>query len=281
MTKNNISFSIVIPHYNNVVGIKRLLNSIYVSGYIGEIILVDDKSTDEVRYELNDLTTKFPQINIYFNDKNLGPGISRNIGIEKANGKWIIFADSDDVFTKKAFELLCEYENSESQVIYFRPRFSNENATDYRYKYQRLVDSYYQSPNRRNELLIRTQFGSPCSKLIRREMIIDSEIDFGTGMMFEDSVFGLKVGLLARNISVSNQEFYQILDTEGSLSKEKGPNYSQDFVRMKVNRFNFQKNILTQSEKKYLKFSRFSMAKAVLATTRSIKLTVLALYNTL
>ncbi|MFL2112497.1 glycosyltransferase family 2 protein [Latilactobacillus curvatus] len=280
MMGKNINFSIIIPHYNNVVGLKRLLNSIYTPGYTGEVIVVDDRSNDEVRRVLHDLATAFPQLTIYFNVQNLGPGISRNIGIEKACGKWIIFADADDVFTEKSFELLSKYKNSKSQVVYFRPKFLSNNATDYRFKYQRLVDFYNQNPDKKNELLIRTQYGAPWSKMIKRKLITDFKISFDTGMMFEDSLFGLKVGLLAKKISVSKQEFYHILDTEGSLSKKRDPNYSQNFVNMKVNRFNFQKSILMKDEKKYLKFSRFSMLKSVFATTRSIKLTIEALRKT-
>lgn len=88
-----MKYSIIIPHFNDFKSLERLLNSIPSRDDI-EIIVIDDKSTDE--YDLDSIKSKC----IFLNNETpiKSAGTCRNIGLKIAKGKWLLFADSDDVF---------------------------------------------------------------------------------------------------------------------------------------------------------------------------------------
>jgi glycosyltransferase involved in cell wall biosynthesis len=90
----SILISIVIPLYNGALLIERCLNSVFnqTRDYNLEVIVVDDGSTDNSLEVLED----YPQPLIILKQANQGPAAARNIGIEKATGKYLAFLDADD-----------------------------------------------------------------------------------------------------------------------------------------------------------------------------------------
>ena len=64
-----------------------------------EVIVVDDKSTDRSRGVLESLKIKYPEITLQFNAENMKVGPSRNAGIERSIGEYIVCLDGDDKIT--------------------------------------------------------------------------------------------------------------------------------------------------------------------------------------
>lgn len=94
----NILFSVIIPTYNRSDEIKELLESLLkqtIDQNDFEIIIVDDGSTDNTQ----ELVTNFiisKGLNIRFlQQDHKGPGEARNLGMENALGKYLLFIDSD------------------------------------------------------------------------------------------------------------------------------------------------------------------------------------------
>lgn len=88
--------SIIIPVYNSEKYIKRCIDSILNQTYKNlEIILINDGSVDKSIDILN-LYKKENENIIVIDKKNEGVSISRNLGIEMATGKYIMFMDNDD-----------------------------------------------------------------------------------------------------------------------------------------------------------------------------------------
>lgn len=89
---------IIIPVYNSLSTLPRLLGSIIMQTYQDiKVIIVDDYSSDN--YE--DLLHKFSGLlNIEYIKlpENHGSGYARNVGIDRSNSDFIVFADSDDTF---------------------------------------------------------------------------------------------------------------------------------------------------------------------------------------
>lgn len=103
MGKNIISA--IIPCYNSedyiVEAIESVLNQTFLP-YIKEIIVIDDGSEDSTRQVVNRYTDKnFVE---YFYQDNQGPAAARNKGIEKADGEYVAFLDSDDIWTDNKIE---------------------------------------------------------------------------------------------------------------------------------------------------------------------------------
>lgn len=91
--------SVIIPNYNSKQWCEPLLEKLVYQKkkYYPEteIILVDDFSTEDVSW-----LDKFENdVKIYKNEENKGVSYTRNYGLEKSNGDYIQFVDSDDDIT--------------------------------------------------------------------------------------------------------------------------------------------------------------------------------------
>ncbi|MED2790596.1 glycosyltransferase family 2 protein [Bacillus wiedmannii] len=91
--------SVVIPMYNAEKYIEETIKSILNQTYQHiEIVIVDDESTDQSSSIVKQLKEKSPEKIQYVKQKNQGVSVARNTGIENANGQYIAFLDSDDLW---------------------------------------------------------------------------------------------------------------------------------------------------------------------------------------
>lgn len=89
--------SIIIPTYNRKNEIKECIEEIYKQEYSSdryEVIIVDDGSTDNTKDALEQLKKRLQNFKYYIRS-NEGPGNARNYGATKADGKILVFIDSD------------------------------------------------------------------------------------------------------------------------------------------------------------------------------------------
>ena len=97
--------SIILPYYKKINYVANTLNSILNQTFQDfEIILIyDDEEFDDL-FEIEKGFKNNPKIKIIKNNKNLGAGISRNIGIKQSNGQIIAFIDADDLWLPNKLE---------------------------------------------------------------------------------------------------------------------------------------------------------------------------------
>ena len=96
--------SIIMPSYNTAQYISQSINSILAQTYSNwELIIVDDCSTDNTD-DVVESYLKDPRIKYLKNEKNSGAAVSRNRALREANGKWIAFLDSDDLWMPQKLE---------------------------------------------------------------------------------------------------------------------------------------------------------------------------------
>ena len=105
-----IDFSVIVPLYNCeslLESLIHMLNNQSAKNF--DVIFIDDKSTDGTVLELKRLS-KSINFNYTFlqNKNNLGPGLSRNKAMEKAEGKYILFLDSDDFLNTETISVLTQ-----------------------------------------------------------------------------------------------------------------------------------------------------------------------------
>ena len=113
-----INYTFIIPHRNIPLLLERCLWSIPQRNYI-QLIVIDDKS-DTNLCELQNIITKTQyRVDYIRSSNNLGGGNARNLGLEKAKGKWIIFADADDFFNYCITDILDQNKDSLADIIYF------------------------------------------------------------------------------------------------------------------------------------------------------------------
>ncbi|MBB6610335.1 glycosyltransferase family 2 protein [Pontibacter sp. Tf4] len=100
-----IQVSIIIPHYNRTEILGRTLKSVLDQTHTNwEVIIVDDKSEFNEYQKLLSVTND-KRIRVIQNSTDLkGPSICRNIGASEANGKYLLFLDSDDLLAPFCLE---------------------------------------------------------------------------------------------------------------------------------------------------------------------------------
>lgn len=97
MSNNAPLVTVVIPNFNRVSYLADALLSLMAQTYSNwEAIVVDDGSTDDSLAVMTDFARKEKRIQ-WFTNKGKGAAAARNWGGENANGKYVIFLDSDDL----------------------------------------------------------------------------------------------------------------------------------------------------------------------------------------
>ena len=118
MNKNPL-VSVVIPFYNNVEWLTEAIDSVLNQTYKNyEILIINDGS----REKMDVFLSKYKEKIIYIKKENQGPAATRNVGIKMANGEYIAFLDSDDLWMPNKLEIqvyeMIENNASWSQTSY-------------------------------------------------------------------------------------------------------------------------------------------------------------------
>ena len=203
--------SAIIPYYKKKKYINETIKSILNQTYTNiEIVIVyDDIIKNDLNY-LNENYSKNENIKIIVNDKNLGAGQSRNIGIANSKGKYVAFIDADDLWDKEKISKQIEYmKKNNFQVSHTSYKIINENGQTLGLRKSRKFNNY-------RDILTSCDIGLS-SVLIKKNLITD-EIKFANLKTKEDFVLWLK--LLKSGLEIGSLE--EILmtwrKTKGSLS---------------------------------------------------------------
>lgn len=110
--------SVIIPAYNAEATIAGAISSVFDGTQQNlEVVVCDDSSSDrtlEVVRAMND-----PRIKLLCNDRNLGPGLSRDKAIDASAGEWLTFLDADDEWTPHRLENLLNASDGDHGLIVF------------------------------------------------------------------------------------------------------------------------------------------------------------------
>jgi glycosyltransferase involved in cell wall biosynthesis len=126
--------SIIIPVYNVESYLRRCLDHVYCQiDNCCEVIMIDDGSKDMSGYICDEYQAKYPFLTTVFHKKNEGAGATRNMLLDKANGEYVWFVDSDDYIEDgsiaKIIEVLDNHEYLEILSMCYK-RFSNTTYHD-------------------------------------------------------------------------------------------------------------------------------------------------------
>ena len=190
--------SIIVPIYNAEKYLNKCIDSLVNQTKKElEFILINDGSTDSSE----DIIKSYKDKRIkYFKNKNQGIGKTRNFGIDKATGKYLMFLDSDDYLDINACEKLYNKaikEKSDLVVFdFYRVEDTLKEVTINNFK----SSSLKENPN----LLLDINLG-PCNKLIKRELIDKNNTRFNEELKYEDTPFVTEIIKNANKISKLNE----------------------------------------------------------------------------
>ncbi len=257
MTQNSkkINLSIIIPHYNSTELLQVLIASVPEREDV-EILLIDDNSTEHPKRLMDIVGTRPEQIRLFYNEpgKN-SAGACRNIGLEHAAGKWLLFADADDYFMPGFYEKAAAYFESDFDLVWFIPTSWNlsENKLDRRHvRYENLVREYLENKGEREEIRLRYLQESPWSKLIRRQSVEDNAIRFETTMVANDIMFSARIGYAAGKVGASEEVIYCVTKQKGTLTTGVNPHKLYERVEVFLRKYRFLKERLDGKQWKTL-----------------------------
>ena len=169
-------FSIIIPNYNSSKWITKCLDSILEQTFKNyEIIIVDDMSTDNSVDIIKKYFIKTNKIHLIELTKKAYNGGTRNIGVENANGKYILFMDCDDWFNNNMVlsNIVQEIEKTNADLIRLPyMAYCNGKKARVMLKEENL------------KKLVDTIFVAPWTKCIKRELFVP----FPENTLLEDIV---------------------------------------------------------------------------------------------
>lgn len=209
-------FSIIIPVYNCEKTISQTLLSVLsqtINSY--EVIIIDDCSTDNTFKKVEDFESKFENIIISTNRRNVGVAESRNIGINISRGHYIAFLDGDDVWEcdklEKQFNAI---KKTECDICCTSYSFINENSID--------IKSVYVVPNLINYKMLLKQNYIGCSTVaVKKELLLHNQMD--RNFQHEDYALWLKLARSGAKIIGITEPLvkYRILSNSRSYNKVK------------------------------------------------------------
>ena len=208
--------SVIVPVYNVEKYLARCIQSVCGQSYQGlEIILVDDGSKDKSGVICDEYAERDGRIKV-IHKENGGLGDARNAGVEKAEGKYLLFVDSDDRIHENLVRDTVETaeKNQADMVIFdYIGEEENGNLTDrftFPFSANRVIEVAEEK-----ELIMRSC--SAVNKLIRRELWKESGFQFPKGRYYEDLATIPKVMTKTKKIVYLPEVYYYYLMRDGSI----------------------------------------------------------------
>lgn len=218
-----MKLSIVLPAYNVEEWIEECLDSMTrLNNKEIEIIVINDGSTDNTVLEAEKFKEKFDHFAIY-HKPNGGLSSARNLGLLKAQGKYVFFCDCDDYINAK------EFSDFLNETIAFDVDISignGKNLVDDQItsvmkgakfiKSLQLIDGpkFYLLANEKKEFCI-----SACVRIYKKSFLTKNKLEFKEGVIHEDEEFAPKAFCLADKVIYLDRYFYIRRHRIGSITK--------------------------------------------------------------
>lgn len=218
-----MKYSVIIPVYKAENTLRRCVDSLLFQPHEkAEILLVDDGSPDESgsicrEYERQNACIR------YLRKENGGVSSARNLGIDHARGRYLLFVDSDDYVTEDYFSsidaALAEYD-------YDLIQFSNF-FTDGTRQIDRIREPFRGTTRdalfgKLIESLCEKKSNAPYAKVFSRDLVNAHMIRFPEDMeLGEDRAFFVHYSLYMNSFAVSDHPIYYVnTENEFSLSRK-------------------------------------------------------------
>lgn len=194
-------FYIIFPTFNQEKYLKTSVDAMRKQSFTDwKLLIVDDASADRTLSLARELAKSDPRISVLARAENGGPALTRNSGLEKADGNYVLFLDPDDWFEADLLERLHHaIQNAPAPVdmlVYgLIEEYVNEKGTIESTKVIVPENGWFDRPETiaREALKLeqRTLFGYPWNKCYRRGLLEQSRVQFENVKMIEDVTFNL------------------------------------------------------------------------------------------
>ena len=231
--------SIIIPFNNGKMYLDNCLkhiSNIEFKDY--EIILIDDFSEDDSEK----IAKKYPKIRYFYTrKKTIGVGAARNLGIEKANGEYIMFLDVDDTIEKGLLKKLEKNMEQQIEIIKYKMKIISNKEINNNIKFEEGPSfDILTGKEAFNKLCFKDDYlDSPCLYLIKRSIFERTRLKFEKNVYHED--FGLIPLLIINAKSVVSTDVYGYNYFQSYNSIMRNNNYSKSKKKVEDKLFLYDK----------------------------------------
>ncbi|WP_297904346.1 glycosyltransferase family 2 protein [uncultured Parabacteroides sp.] len=218
-----INYSIIIPHRNIPKLLQRCLDSIPYRDDI-QIIVVDDNSDPKVVDFDNFPGMNAPNVEVYFTKEGKGAGYARNVGLEHAKGKWILFADADDYFTQELVTILDTLKESNNDLIFLGSKCI-DGVTKRIHKRDLKYSKLMKEALAGNKDKYRYNAYVPFAKIIRSDLIRDNYILFDETIVANDMMGSIRMAYCSKSTGFDDRCIYIREVRNGSLMSKRSIQY--------------------------------------------------------
>lgn len=264
---SEITYSFIIPHKNCPGLLQRCVDSIPEREDI-QIIFVDDNSDTDKKPSIN---RKGVEVVLLDAEHSKGAGRARNVGLDHAKGKWLLFADADDYYTDYLPTLLDKYADDETtDIVYLNACKFDENGNTTPFKTDKLIKNYMNNVEGA-EMDLRYNLWTPWSRMVKKSVVDNNNIKFDELPAGNDVMFGLKSSRYSKSIQVEKEMIYKYYKpSKGSCTDAARRNMidSRLALRCEIIMFNrevgYKANvILFELIHKYLQTKQFSIIEGI------------------
>ena len=229
-------YSVIIPVYNAKETLRRCLDSLVRQQFSDyELLLINDGSTDGSDAICREYANTYSCVR-YFVKENGGVSSARNLGLEQAEGEYILFVDSDDYVSADYFASLSSaLKNDTADLLMFG--YSNFGGVPTEWDTGEFYeDSEIGIAERVSSTVQQYLFSSLWSKVFKKQIIEQYNMRFGSDLAIgEDQAFIFTYAMHIRSIGSIEDHLYNVDVSDGnSLSRKARPYLTEQL--MEVNR---------------------------------------------
>ena len=238
-----MKLSIILPVYNVEEYLEECLDSLINQNYSNyEIIAVNDGSKDNSLKILKKYQKKHPKLIKVYDKENGGLSSARNYGIEKSNGEYLFFVDSDDYILPNSLEILSKYLEENHDIIEYPFIAGTKEKSSFEVMFNKDIDDV------RKRLIV----GRPSAqnKICKKELFTKNNLTFLEGVYYEDLATMPKLALHTKKIKFIDEPlyFYRIRPNSIMTNKEYNPKVDAIFKVLKQLREYFKEEYKEEIE---------------------------------
>ncbi|QIU95142.1 glycosyltransferase family 2 protein [Bacteroides faecium] len=210
--------SIIIPVYNAAPYLYACLDSVRMQSCKNiEVIVINDCSTDNSRYLIEQYIKEYNDVSIKLLDfpVNQGQSAARNCGLKNAIGKYVYLLDSDDDIVVNCINDLVYIAESDNLSLVLGENYIVSNGEKKIVRVDVEKDRLY-GKEILDTFTQRKWYNQPWNKLVRRDIIENNDLYFAEGHILEDELWSFQLATRINSMGILKEPTYNYYVRQGS-----------------------------------------------------------------